>query len=280
MNKLNSIISAHEKPNEARAEIRIASWNIRDFSDRSRDASELEKICNVLVKYDMVAVVELLDEEILERAVRMLQWMGRRYDYEISPQVGRDDKERYAFLYDSTVFEVLTSGKVWFDGKDDFIREPYYATFKVGDFDFTIIVIHIRYGDKVSDPQREIRELGKVYRIIQDEDRNEQDVLLVGDFNRPPDDENYASLKNIQSMIHLFNLPDTTNIRNDKLYDNIWFQSTYVQEYTGEKGIDRFDETDFGNDDNTAESAVSDHRPVWAEFYTDRDDDGVGTVVP
>ena len=35
-----------------------------------------------------------------------------------------------------------------------------------------------------------------------------------------------------------------------------------------------FDETDFGNDDKAANLAVSDHRPVWAVFSIDRDDDG------
>ena len=31
---------------------------------------------------------------------------------------------------------------------------------------------------------------------------------------------------------------------------------------------------DWGNDDNAANLAVSDHRPVWAKFRTDKDDDG------
>ncbi len=59
------------------------------------------------------------------------------------------------------------------------------------------------------------------------------------------------------------------------LYDNIWFASDYLAEYTGVSGIDKFDETDFGNDDKAANLAVSDHRPAWADFYVDRaDDDG------
>ena len=42
----------------------------------------------------------------------------------------------------------------------------------------------------------------------------------------------------------------------------------------GRCGIDRFDETDFGNDDKVANLAVSDHRPIWAVFNMTRDDDG------
>ena len=51
------------------------------------------------------------------------------------------------------------------------------------------------------------------------------------------------------------------------------FQTNYVMEYTGEHGIERFDEIDFGNDDEAANLAVSDHRPVWAKFYANVDDD-------
>jgi hypothetical protein len=76
-------------------------------------------------------------------------------------------------------------------------------------------------------------------------------------------------------MTHLFDSPQKSHIRDSSLYDNIFFQSDYVSEYTGVFGIDRFDETDFANDDEAANLAVSDHRPVWAEFYIDRDDDGV-----
>ena len=74
-------------------------------------------------------------------------------------------------------------------------------------------------------------------------------------------------------MIRLFELPQKSHIRDSSLYDNIFFQTDYVTEYLGSSGIDRFDETDFGNDDKAANLAVSDHRPVWAVFRTDLDDD-------
>ncbi|MGA1826570.1 MAG: hypothetical protein ACMUIP_18100 [bacterium] len=46
-----------------------------------------------------------------------------------------------------------------------------------------------------------------------------------------------------------------------------------MKEYTGNSGIDMFDEEMFGNDDRKASLAVSDHRPIWAEFRIDVDDD-------
>ncbi len=80
-------------------------------------------------------------------------------------------------------------------------------------------------------------------------------------------------------MYALFSNPKKSHIKDTSLYDNIWLQSDHVGEYTGVSGIDRFDETDFGNDDDAANLAVSDHRPVWAEFETSADDDGVEVAV-
>ncbi len=75
--------------------------------------------------------------------------------------------------------------------------------------------------------------------------------------------------------ISLFSPLQKSHIKDTSLYDNIWFQSDYVTEYTSVSGIDKFDETGF-EDDGSASLAVSDHRPVWAAFYIDKeDDDGV-----
>ena len=45
--------------------------------------------------------------------------------------------------------------------------------------------------------------------------------------------------------------------------------------YTGNSGIERFDEIHFGNDDAAASLPVSDQRPVWGTFHIDIDDDGL-----
>jgi len=160
------------------------------------------------------------------------------------------------------------------DPDDDFIREPYYATFRAGEFDFTIITIHIIWGDTVAKRRAEIQKLADVYNQVQDMDASEQDIILVGDFNREPNDtESFTHLRAIPSMICLFKLPQKSHIKDSSLYDNIWFQSDYLSEYSWVCGIDRFDETDLGNDDELANLAVSDHRPVWAEFSISKEDD-------
>ena len=260
---------------------RLAAWNIRIFSDGSRTDDELRHITKVLIDYDFIAIVELRDEVVLMRTEATLAGMGRDYDYVASPPVGAKVKERYAFLFDPQIVQVIEQGKVFPDPNDTFLREPYFATFKAGEFDFTAIAVHVIWGDSVNQRRREIQELAHVYQAVQAADDAEQDVILLGDFNRNPDDQSaYGPLLSIRSMGHLFQLPQKSHIKDTSLYDNIFFQTNHVTEYTGESGIEHFDEIHFGNDDAAASLAVSDHRPVWGTFRIDTDDDGLDLLGP
>ena len=260
----------------SRSTLKLAAWNIRNLSDASRTNAELNQIVHILIDYDFIAISELRDEKVLKRVQKILSKAGAEYDYQISEPVGREGearRERYAFLYAKGLVSVVTDGMLYpdaADGEDDFVRDPYWATFRAGQFDFSVIVVHVDW-DKVADVKRaEVMELADVYRHVQAANGAEDDVLLVGDFNRNPDDEKaYGELLKLPSMTHLFRLPQKSHIGDSNLYDNIFFQTDYVTEYTGRSGIDKFDETDFGNDDAAARLAVSDHRPVWAVFCID-----------
>ncbi len=260
------------------SELKLAAWNIRIMSNNSRTDAELMAIAEILVDYDFIAIVELRDEAVLERTQRILSQMGAAYDYQFSPAVGRGVKERYAFLYKPELVSVIRPGELYpdaADGTDDFMRDPYWATFRAGAFNFSVIAVHVVWGKTVGERKAEVKALANVYQYVQESNGDEDDVLLVGDFNRnPTDTESYSQIMAIPSMTHLFQFPQKSHIRDSSLYDNIFFQKNYVTEYLNRSGIDRFDETDFGNDDEAANLAVSDHRPVWAVFSVTQDDDG------
>ena len=267
-----------------RSALKLAAWNIRNLSDASRTDTELDQIVQILIDYDFIAISELRDETVLKRLQRILSESGAEYGYQISEPVGQMGslhKERYAFLYYKGLVSVVTNGKLYpdaADGKDDFVRDPYWATFRAGKFDFSVIAVHVVWGEGVTGRRAEIMKLADVYQFVQHANGAEDDVLLVGDFNREPSDTHaYRNLMALPSMTHLFRLPQKSHIRDSSLYDNIFFQTDYVTEYAGRSGIDKFDETDFGNDDAAANLAVSDHRPVWAVF---RIDGLVGPSVP
>ena len=269
------------KVSRRRSELRLAAWNIRILSDRSRDDNELNKIAQTLIDYDFIAISELRDEKVLKRVQRILSESGAEYGYLMSDPVGREGsphKERYAFLYYKGLVSVVRDGELYpdaVDGTDNFVRDPYWATFRAGKFDFSVIAVHVVWGDRVGPRKAEVRALADVYEYVQEANGAEDDVLLLGDFNRNPNDtEAYSRIMTIPSMTRLFQFPQKSHIKDSSLYDNIFFQKNNVTEYLNESGIDKFDETDFGNDDKAANLAVSDHRPVWAVFSTNLDDDG------
>jgi len=250
----------HCQPN-----ITIASFNIRKFSDNSRSDEELKQIASVLSKYDLIAVQEVLgDPIILNRTVEMLPG----YDYIVSEEVGNIQKERYAFIFNEKI-DVISEGKTYYDKYDKFLREPYYASFKSGEFDFTIMTVHILYGKSASDRTGEMKQIANVYEYYQEKDSAENDLILTGDFNTQPTQDNFDYIWQIPDVRVAIQEGKSTIGKTGHLYDNIIFDSN-TQEYTRLNGIDYFDT---GMYIDEAKEAISDHRPVYAVFCTGIDDD-------
>ncbi|MCF7927503.1 MAG: endonuclease/exonuclease/phosphatase family protein [Spirochaetales bacterium] len=263
---------SRELPVTVDHEISIATFNIRIFSDGSRNEHELSAICDILKHFDLIALQEVRDEQILKRTVAMLKRdYDLGYEYIVSPPVGRGITERYAFLYRDDRIELFRKTYMISDEKDYFIREPYVAGFRAGNFDFFVMTIHIIYGDSIRQRRGEVRLLDLLYKGMLVELEGEKDLLLAGDFNLPPDDEAFTGLDRITDPVNPI-LP--TSIR-DRLYDNIRFSPEHTgnAEFTGRWGVYFFDEIEYDNDDRKASLAVSDHRPLWAVFDTRRDDD-------
>ena len=95
------------------AELKVAAWNIQRFGqggDYHRDKNEMREIVKILHKYDLIAITELMKEEELQKAQRLLSAMGREYDYLMSREVGwvgDDYQEHYAFLYYKGLISVV-----------------------------------------------------------------------------------------------------------------------------------------------------------------------------
>ena len=244
--------------------ITIASFNIRKFSDNSRTDEELKQIAEVLSEFDLIAVQEVLgDPIILNRTVEMLPG----YDFIVSEEVGNVQKERYAFIFNDKI-DVVTKGKTYYDKFDNFLREPYYATFKSGEFDFKIITVHILYGDRASDRTGEMKQIASVYKYYQEKD-SENDLILTGDFNTQPTQDNFEYIWAIPDVTIAIQEGKSTIGKTGNLYDNIIFDSN-TDEYTRLSGIHYFDS---GMDMDKAKEAISDHRPVYSVFCTGVDDD-------
>lgn len=159
------------------------------------------------------------------------------------------------------------------DKGDKFIREPYGADFKIGEFDFTFVIIHAIYGKNKSVRIAEAMNLPKVYDYFQNLDEKENDIIIGGDFNLSVRSEGFSNLLNHEDKIINCISPNMKTTIGTKgyanQYDNIFISEIYTKEFTGRSGgID----TANGNYKKTRE-VISDHIPVFIEADTSKDDD-------
>lgn len=249
--------------------IRIATFNIQVFG-RSKISKPIvvDILARITRHFDVIAIQEIRakDQDILPLFVEAINDGGRQYDYVIGPRLGRSSsKEQYAFIFDRASIEVDRQQLFTIDDKrDDLLhREPLVGWFRVRGpaenqgFTFSLVNIH-------TDPDEVAAEVGvldDVMRVVRDDGRNEDDVILLGDFNA--DDRHFGELGRMPQIAWAISgVP--TNTRGTKQYDNLVFFANATREFTGRTGV-----FDFMREYNlTIDEAleVSDHLPVWAEF--------------
>ncbi len=249
--------------------IRIATFNIQVFGRTKISKPVVIDILSRITRhFDVIAIQEIRakDQDILPLFVEAINSGGRQYDYVIGPRLGRSSsKEQYAFVFDRASIEVDRQQLFTIDDeRDDLLhREPFVGWFRVRGpaanqgFTFSLINIHID-PDEVA---TELQVLDDVMRVVRDDGRNEDDVILLGDFNA--DDRHFGELGRVPQIAWAISgVP--TNTRGTKQYDNIVFYANATREFTGRTGV-----FDFMREYNlTIDEAleVSDHLPVWAEF--------------
>ena len=264
----NSTLSSGPPVTRASESIRVASFNIQTFGNsKSQKPHVMDYLSRIVRQFDVVAIQEIRskDQDILPRFVEVINAAGRQYDYVIGPRLGRTtSREQYAFIFDLASIEVDRSQLYTIDDPDDMLhRPPLVGWFRVRGpsaeqaFTFSLVNIH-------TDPDEadlELDVLDQVYRGVRDDGRNEDDVIVLGDFNA--DDRHFGRLGRVPGISWaLSGIP--TNTRGNKQYDNLVFHQTATREFTGRVGV-----FDFMREYNLTQDEaleVSDHLPVWAEF--------------
>lgn len=248
--------------------IRVASFNIQVFGEAKINNPEVMPIIvEILKNFDVIAIQEVrAQQDVCQTLVQMLNRDGRyHYDYVIGPRLGRSSsKEQYAYIFDMATVEVDRAQLYTVDDRNDLLhREPLVGWFRARGpqpheaFTFSLVDVHTD-PDEVD---RELDVLDDVFLAVRDDQRHEDDVIMLGDFNAH--DTKLGQLGQLPGLVCVVhNTP--TNTRGDKQYDNILFNRTATTEFSGRAGV-----YDFLRQYNlTLEQAlaVSDHLPVWAEF--------------
>ena len=258
---------------------KIAAFNIQIFGKTKSDKPEVMVVLtNIVREFDIVLIQEIRDatEQTIPNFIQQInQANGVLYSYIESPRLGRTtSKEAYAYIYNTqTVQFIQGSDYVYNDNKDVFEREPYIATFKIGNFDFTLAGIHT----KPEDAYNEIGNLTTVISSIQTAKPNEKDIIVMGDFNANGsyynEDDTSNPLKAPQYNWIITNNIDTT-IKTDNTYDRIIILDTTLNhEYdAGTAQAFHFDQA-YGLNNQTFFEEISDHYPVFAQYKTNLQDD-------
>ena len=251
----------------------IASFNILRLGAAKKDMVQTAKI---LKGFDIVGLVEVINRDGVEELVDELNKQSdEKWDYHISPfGVGSSKyKEYFAYVYKKDKVKFIKSEGFYKNGKSPLLREPYGATFQIGNFDFTLVLVHTIYGNNESQRKAENFKMVDVYNYFQDRDEKENDIFIAGDFNLYALDESFKPLyKHSDKITYAIDPAIKTTIGakgRANSYDNFFFSQKYSQEFTGSSGALDFS----GDNPKLMREIISDHIPVFIVVETSKDDE-------
>jgi len=247
--------------------LKIASFNLQRFGHHKvENPFVAETVIKVIRQFDVIALQEVCtqQQDLIAIVVDRVNQNGARYDYLIGPRVGHEDnREQFAFIFNTKTIETDRDQLYSVEDPDNLLlREPLVGWFRAKQsdsrkaFTFTLVNVHI-------DPERsdaEVRLLPELVQSIRRDGRDEDDVVLVGDFGA--DALSMAYLRQRGFTLALNETP--TLVSGSKTPDNFVFTSKDTDEYIGRSGtLDFLRKSNLSIDQALQ---VSDHLPVWAEF--------------
>jgi len=251
----------------------LATWNIQQFSEK-KTWRALKYIADIIERFDIVAVQEIKSN--LHGLGKLQAILPGRYRMLVSDVTG--NFERFAFIYDERTVE--STGLVAEIGLGleptthegfQLHRMPYCASFKAGRFDFTVVSVHI-FESSLYFREKEIDRLAQEVKDLSKREQSkvfDRDFFVVGDFNiKEAGDRFFAAL-----VRHGFIMPPglrtlTTNFKRTGTYDKIAWVDRDDFSFSGKCNVVPFYKAVYQDGDPPGgKKEISDHLPVWAEFY-------------
>ena len=248
--------------------IRVGSFNAQVLGrSKSEKVVVMEILARIVRQFDVLALQEISaeDQDVLARLIERVNSDGRRYDYVVGRPLGKSaPREQYAFLFDRESVEIDRDQLYTVEDPQQLLyRPPLVVSFRVRgparEQAFTFTLVNLRMDSGRAATERTF--LDDVFRLVRDDGRGEDDVILLGDFQA--DDEHLGPISEIAGMaIAVTKTP--TNPDQTKQWDNLVFESQATEEFTGRSGILNLMRQYNLSLQEALE--VSDHLPVWAEF--------------
>ncbi|KAM4873976.1 endonuclease/exonuclease/phosphatase family domain-containing protein 1 isoform 1-T2 [Thomomys bottae] len=281
--------------------LRLATWNFQGCSvEKANNPGVREVVCMTLLENSikLLAVQELLDKEALEKFCTELnqptlaairRWKGPRGSWRSvvseKPSSQLQKGPGYSgFLWDTAAGVELREVVSQDDspsnghGKSPGPR-PYLARFKVGSHDVSLVNLHLVTlpgGENPSKNHSDSPRVASCVHTLQETLKGERDVILLGDFGQGPESTDHDVLRRekFHHLIpsHTFTNISTKNPQGSKALDNIWVSRGLKKFFTGYWAVVREGLTNPWIPDNWSWGGVaSEHCPVLAEFYTEKD---------
>uniref|UniRef100_A0A8B9DNK3 Endonuclease/exonuclease/phosphatase family domain-containing protein 1 n=1 Tax=Anser cygnoides TaxID=8845 RepID=A0A8B9DNK3_ANSCY len=241
---------------DGRPVLRVATWNLQSCSvEKANNPGVREVVCMTLLENSikLLAVQELVDREALEKFCMELnqptlpnirKWKGPR--------------------------------GCW---KGVVSEKPSGQLHKFGKNDLTLVNLHLALASAAGEntgKNHDSHKLATFAQTLQETLKGEKDVIILGDFNQAPDSSDHDILRK-EKFHHLvpsstFTNISTKNPQGSKSLDNIWISRSLKKVFTGHWAVVREGLTNPWIPDNWSWGGVaSDHCPVLAEFYMEKD---------
>ena len=253
---------------QGRRTISVATFNMESFNQtKARKLAVIDIYLRILRQFDVIALQEIQSDtdDLLPRLTSQLNSHGDTFDYVIGPRVGpKGMTEQLGFIFKLDTVEIDRNALYSIDDRDNLLtREPLVAWFRARGvaadqaFTFSLVNVHV-------DPNRardEIPVLRDIMFKVREDGRNEDDVIMLGDF--APGYRKRPELVDIADIGWAIGTAPTLT-DGSRSVDNIAFQKTSTVEFTGRAGV--FDFLREYNLSMEQAQEVSDHMPVFAVF--------------
>lgn len=262
-----------------RSTANIAAWNLEGFHGIPDERIKKQIQGLSMLDAEVVALVEINPIEVLGKIKAGLLENGLTYNSSLEEQSG---KLHIGVLYKEGVEASNPRFIEDSDLGDPGKRKAFVLDLKVGKFDFTIIVVHLKSGRSL--PNQKIRdEQAKVIFSFIEECRanGREDIILTGDFNMIPgqDISNFHFLggDDVMDFLSSWDLQERFSHILEKgranLLDGYAITRTFSKEYV--RGSLRLFPMHWSMDigRESYKDEVSDHLPFVATFRIDKDRD-------
>ena len=296
----------------------LATWNLRDFdSGKFGHGKRLDEsylyIAEIISAFDLVALQEI-DRDI-RPLKRLMRALGPDWEYIVTDTTEGTggNRERLAFVFNKNVISFGNiAGEVVLSRQADrqFARTPFVVAFQAGWFKFNLCTAHIYFGaDSGAKKRRRVAELKALTKFFRDrQEKEHEDYIILGDFNVV--DETDDTMKALTAGG--FTIPKSligkpTNLKGDKLYDQVALRVRNKMLEIGDAGVFSFDKHIYRSKDFDAYEPhlpasrvdgmtkaerrkyyndkwrtfqISDHKPMWVELKVDFTSDYLNSLRP